>query len=160
MKCKLRYLPLFVCFLSGKLDNALCSNADPVVIYYPRSECKAKSQNWDIACDNNGSVFFANNDGLLEYDGFKWHLHTHPSAMNTHSLYYDKDEKRLYAGYFEEFGYWQRDEFGVLNYTSISKNVSTKKLSNNSIWSIEKLDSIVYFQSFSTVFYYSDEVRI
>jgi hypothetical protein len=44
----------------------------PLVRNFPRAEYKAGTQNWDITQDNNLEVFFANNEGLLSFDGTNW----------------------------------------------------------------------------------------
>ena len=41
----------------------------------------ASGQNWMISQSNNGDMFFANNDGLLVYNGNKWY--SYGSLNNT-----------------------------------------------------------------------------
>ena len=44
----------------------------PNIQNYLKSDYMAGTQNWAISQGNDGFIFFANNDGLLSYDGIKW----------------------------------------------------------------------------------------
>ena len=56
---------------------------------------------------------------------------------------------RIYIGSYEEFGYFERNEYGKLVYTSISGLFQHKELKNKDIWSIEQDENLIYFQSFA-----------
>ena len=135
---------------------SLAKDYSPVIIYYPRNEYHSKSQNWSVVSDKKGNIYFGNNDGLLEYDGFNWKMHKHPNTVNTRSLYYDAENDRIYSGHYEEVGYWERDIYGNLGYTSLRDKIKQEYLTDNSFWSITKQDSIVYFQSFSAILSYNE----
>ncbi|HQW84213.1 MAG TPA: hypothetical protein PK987_07130, partial [Ferruginibacter sp.] len=51
--------------------QVLCQNTIglPDIINYSKPLYKAGLQNWDIKQDKNGIVYFANNEGLLSFDG-------------------------------------------------------------------------------------------
>ena len=42
--------------------------------YYSPTEYKSGTQNWCIAQDNRGVMYFGNALGVLEYDGDSWRL--------------------------------------------------------------------------------------
>ncbi|TRX72565.1 triple tyrosine motif-containing protein [Carboxylicivirga sp. M1479] len=155
MKARITDKLLIILVIGFLTVDSIAKEYSPVVIFYPRSEYKSKSQNWNVSTDNYGNVFFGNNDGLLEYDGFNWTVHKHPDAVNTRSLYYDESSERIYAGYYEEVGYWQRNKHGELYYTSLVSKFDKKLLKDNSIWSITKKDSTLYLQSFSSILSYN-----
>ena len=46
----------------------------PPVINYTRDSYNGDAHNWNASIDNNGIVYVANTDGLLSFDGSKWHL--------------------------------------------------------------------------------------
>ena len=46
----------------------------PIMKYYSVSDYNAGRQSWQIIQDNNGILYFANNSGLLQYDGNYWNL--------------------------------------------------------------------------------------
>ena len=46
----------------------------PQILNYNNDQYKAGMQNWDIAQDKNGILYFGNNEGLLRFDGRFWNL--------------------------------------------------------------------------------------
>lgn len=46
----------------------------PLIRNYSPKEYKADVQNWAIAQGKNGTMYFGNNSGLLQYDGANWTL--------------------------------------------------------------------------------------
>jgi hypothetical protein len=55
--------------------------------------------------DNNQFLYFANNDGLLEFNGSSWKLYPSPNETIIRSV---KAVERIYTGSYMEFGYWER----------------------------------------------------
>lgn len=51
------------------------------VINFERRIYNAGTQNWKIREDNFGRIYFANNDGLLVFDGKNWQLHPLPNKQ-------------------------------------------------------------------------------
>lgn len=61
---------LLSCFLmANTIAYATLVQTNPMVLNYPKSITAAGTQTWEIAHSNNGLIFFANNDGLLVFDG-------------------------------------------------------------------------------------------
>lgn len=54
----------------------------PPIVKYPPSSYNAGNQNWMISQDKNNFVYFANNEGLLEFNGSDWTIY--PSPNETH----------------------------------------------------------------------------
>jgi len=44
----------------------------PPVTNFAKSTYHAGTQNWDVAQDAQGRILFANNEGLLVFDGAHW----------------------------------------------------------------------------------------
>jgi hypothetical protein len=42
----------------------------PLIINYSPSDYGALTQNWGVTEDKDGRIYFANNNGVLIYDGF------------------------------------------------------------------------------------------
>lgn len=102
-------------------------------------------------------MYFANNSGLVEFDGTKWVIYAIKNYTNVRSLFYDETADRIYAGAFNEFGYYSRDDNGRLQYHSLSDKISnaTDRVFNE-IWHINKFQRSVYFQGDKEIFIYSD----
>lgn len=121
----------------------------------------ASRQNWGVDCDTNGFMYFANNNGLLEFDGSRWKLYPLPNKITIRSVKVDREKGLIYTGAYHEFGYWQRTDDGKLNYTSLSKNLSNDVFHNDEIWRIVFHNKSIYFQSFSTIFIYkNDSIKV
>jgi hypothetical protein len=129
------------------------------VINHDRSEYQAMSQNWAVAFDDLGRAYFGNSGGVLEYNGKDWVLHQHRSKSAIRSLLFDEESNRLYSGCYEDFGYWDRDSLGVLNYHSLGEHLKDYHFSSERIWSIVKSGKEILFQSFPTLFTYNTETE-
>ena len=70
------------------------------------------------------SIYFANNKGLLMYNGARWKLYKSKNSSIVRSVKVIGD--KIYTGSYMDFGYWKKNEFGTLEYNSITsyKNIS------------------------------------
>ncbi|MEY2702884.1 MAG: hypothetical protein RLY43_1522, partial [Bacteroidota bacterium] len=95
----------------------------PPIVKYSKDIYNAGIQNWMISQDNHRFMYFANNEGLLEFNGSKWVLNPSPNETIIRSV--KCINNKIYTGAFMEFGYWQRATNGELYYTSLSKSIKT-----------------------------------
>ncbi len=116
---------------------------------YSISDYEGGNKNWGISTDSIGRVYIANSKGLLEYNGVKWNLWELPNKTIIRSVLVQGD--KIYTGSFEEFGYWKRNEKGLLHYTSLTKK-SNKIKFDQEYWQIIPYENSLYFRSF-TKFY-------
>lgn len=127
----------------------------PDIKNYKRNDYKGGTQNWDIDQDKKGNLYFANNNGLLKFDGTNWHKYSLPNNLAIRSLKIDESGK-IYIGSNNEFGYFISNEKGDLIYHSLSDlfKKNKKKYSNiNLIWKIHCYQGEVIFQSFTKLFF-------
>jgi ligand-binding sensor domain-containing protein/DNA-binding CsgD family transcriptional regulator len=111
-----------------------------------------RNQNWSIyQSSKNGLVYFANSEGLIEYNGITPKLYRMPYDRGLRSVCVD-DSGTIFTGTFEEFGYWKRRYDGTLAYHSLAKITNIRK--NDDIWKIYTIQNKVYFQSFTTIYIY------
>jgi DNA-binding CsgD family transcriptional regulator len=120
---------------------------------YTKQEYHAASQNWSVAQDINGYLYFANNIGLLEFDGITWTLYPAPEGAIIRAVAIDKKNRIFTAGY-RELGYWERNNLGRLEYHTLKKEVEGNFTPNEEFWNVIALGERVYFQSFSKVYIY------
>lgn len=125
----------------------------PVVTNYQARQYNGKLQNWDASQLDNGLMCFANNSGLLTFDGYTWNLLKVPGEYICRSVY--ALDNRIYIGSFEEFGYYTRQGSGLYEYHSLTDKTDPKLMTNAEFWNIEKIDDTIYFQSFDNVFAYT-----
>ncbi|OXB24528.1 regulator [Flavobacterium tructae] len=129
----------------------------PAIKNYKRSDYKGGTQNWNIDQDKNGNIYFANNNGLIQFDGSTWNKYPLPNNTAIRSLKIDGQSGRIYVGGNNEFGYFKSDTKGRLQYHSLSALISKKDSRNiNLIWRIHLYKGEVVFQSFTKVFFYKN----
>ncbi|MBS1534101.1 MAG: LuxR family transcriptional regulator [Bacteroidetes bacterium] len=129
----------------------------PPIVKYSPSTYGAGNQNWMIAQDSNRFVFFANNEGLLEYNGSKWKLYPTPNETIIRSV--KVIDNKVYTGCFMEFGYWSRMADGQLAYHSLSKNIKNKILDDEQFWNILNYEQWVVFQSLNQIYIYDTKTK-
>ena len=144
---------LLVLILPLVLFSQVKSIGLPKIKNYKRTEYKGGTQNWSIDQDANGNLYFANNSGLIQYDGTSWRKYSLPNNSTIRSLKIDSSGK-IFVGGNDEFGYFKSNNKGELEYFSISKLIPKNRSENiNLIWRIHIYNGEVVFQSFTKVFF-------
>ncbi len=130
----------------------------PNIKNYQKTDYQSGTQNWCIDQDNNGNVYFANNNGLLQFDGTTWRNYNIPNTANIRSVKIDDSTGRIYVGGYSEFGYFKSDDNGNLTYVSLSKLISSvdSKLADF-IWKIHIFNDEVIFQSFQMAYVFKND---
>jgi hypothetical protein len=105
-----------------------------------------------MTCTEDGTVYSANSDGLLVFDGQLWSLHTLPNKINLRSVYAVGDT--VFCGGFQEMGYWTKDDCDFYSYHSLMHLVPEGALNNEEIWHIISDGHSIYFQSFAVLLKY------
>lgn len=128
----------------------------PIIRNFSKKTTNAGPQNWDIIQGKNDWMYFANNYGLLEFDGEEWSYFSNANYTNIRSLYYDEKNDRIYAGASNEFGYYEKTNTGKRSYVSLMSKLDEKNRNFNEIWGIEKHGNTVYFQGDNSIFKYEN----
>ncbi len=119
---------------------------------YISNSIDIRNQNWSISQNPiNGLVYFANSEGLVEYNGISQKIYHLPYNKSLRSVCVDKNGI-IYTGAFEDIGYWKINKDSGLVYHSLDKLVNIEK--NDEIWKIYAVDRKIYFQSFTTIYIY------
>jgi len=147
-----KYL-LILLFLS--LVTSTFAN-QPLVRNFTRSNYNSGTQNWAIAQDETNTMYFANNFGLLEFDGKKWTTYPIKNGTNVRSILYTKD-KRIYASTFNEFGYYKEKYNGRLDYFSLTHKLAKNSINSNELYNIIQGDKKIYFQAGKSIFQYDGD---
>ncbi|RZJ68695.1 MAG: LuxR family transcriptional regulator [Flavobacterium sp.] len=123
----------------------------PIVKYNP-SIYNAGNQNWMISQDSQRFMFFANNDGLLEFNGSAWTLYASPNETIIRSVKVVGD--RVYTGCYMEFGYWTREANNHLKYHSLSSKIKNRIVDDEQFWNIFAYEQWMIFQSLDQIHIY------
>lgn len=139
----------------------LCSRSQntiglPDVINYPKQAYGGGLQNWDCAQDRNGIIYFANNEGLLSYDGRYWKIYPLPNRTIVRSVELGNDNK-IYVGGQDEIGYFSPGDNGRLSYHSLVNLIPAKEHSFGDVWDIVALNKEIFFRSPNKIFRFTNE---
>ena len=146
--------------LKGKifiLLNLICAiviaqELPPIQNFSPK-DYDAENQNWAISQSPEKLIYVANNKGLLEFNGATWKLNTLPNEPILRSVKVVND--RIYTGSFMEFGYWQKNNLGNLDYSSLSKKMDIEIIEDEEFWNIIDIDDYIVFQSLKRIYIYN-----
>ncbi|MBF4491772.1 LuxR family transcriptional regulator [Flavobacterium sp. MR2016-29] len=130
----------------------LFSQEFPPIIKYSSSIYGAGNQSWMISQDDQNYLYFANNEGLLEFNGTNWQLYPAPNETIIRSV--KVIGNKIYTGCYMDFGYWTRQRNGKLKYTSLSNTIKDKILDDEQFWNILKYDQWILFQSLNRIYIY------
>lgn len=129
----------------------------PPIVKYSKDVYNAGIQNWMISQDSHRFMYFANNEGLLEFNGSKWILNPSPNETIIRSVNCIND--RIYTGSFMEFGFWKRAQNGKLVYTSLSNSIKDKINEDEQFWGIFPFDNWILFQSLEKIYAYNTKTK-
>lgn len=151
MQKKLTILLLLLSVLGSTDGYAQSSDFMPVLTNYSQAQYEGGMQNWACTQDAQGVIYFGNNKGLVSFDGYNWSCTPLPGNGVVRAIL--ADGRRIYVGTYTDFGFFERNEFGQLIYTSLWP--SSYKAHNDEIWNIiKRSDGHIVFQSFCSWFDY------
>lgn len=140
--------------LAGQGQNTI--GLPQILNFTNNNHFQGGTQSWEIRQDSSGRMYFANNEGLLVYDGNFWKLYPQPNRSILRSVAIDGN--RIYAGGQDELGYFSPDERGVLRYTSLKKLIPEKYNSFTDVWDIEIMGRSTFFRTWDRIFELKDDV--
>ncbi len=129
----------------------------PDIINYNKQVYAAGLQNWDITQDTNGIIYFANNEGLLSFDGKYWNLFPLPNKTIVRSVKIGNDNN-IYVGGQDELGYFSPSKSGVLEYHSLNEFIRPIDKAFGDVWDIVCLNKEVFFRTFDKIFKFSNNI--
>lgn len=129
----------------------LCAQGIPFTLNYKKSDYRGGTQSWDIRQGQNGLLYVANNDGLLEFDGYEWRAAAVSNQTILRSISVEKDG-RIYAGAQDEIGYFSADDRGTMRYQSLKTRLPKDGTSFEDIWNIETQGETTCFQAKDRIF--------
>ena len=124
---------------------------------FTSKEYHAHNRNYDVACDDYGTVYVANFEGLLYYDGASWRkIHT-PGISRVTRLARGRDG-RIWVGGYNVLGYLTADRQGRLHLKTIVSDAVKGGLSEVDF--IKVTDRRIYVHTSSGKGYYVDGDRL
>lgn len=150
-------LPLMKSLITSLLvlifSTMLTAQELPPVVNFEPSVYAGGNQNWMIDESSNNVIYFANNKGLLEFNGAQWRLFPTPNGSIMRSVKVIND--RIYTGCYMDFGYWEKTTNGSLSFKSIIDLSDIQLEEDEQFWNIMYSDQYVLFQSLSSIYTYN-----
>lgn len=140
-------------FLILFISNILVAQELPPIQKFSPIDYGGENQNWMISQGPDKFIYIGNNEGLLEYNGAKWKMYQSPNSTIIRAV--NAVGKRIYTGCYMEFGFWERDVFGKLNYESLISKFKESLIEDEQIWNIITYDEWILFQSFNRIYFYN-----
>ena len=126
----------------------------PEIINFSKKTYESGNQNRGSQQDQRGLLYFANDDGLLVFDGTYWHTYPLPNRSIVRSLAVDGD--RIYVGGQQEIGYFYFDKKGALAYQSLRPLIPPGEMDFTDVWHVLPFQHDVFFQSNKRIFRFHD----
>ncbi len=155
LKLKSFFFTFFLIFSFVRL-TAQSTIGLPEIVNFNKQKYGAGSQNWDIRQDKEGLMYFANNEGLLSFDGTYWRVYPLPNKTIVRSIEIGEDGK-IYTGGQDEIGYYWPNKNGRLSYTSLKDLIPEKNRSFTDVWDIYIYKNDVFFRTNSVIFQLSQD---
>lgn len=101
-------------------------------------------------------MFFANNNGLLQFDGINWTVFPLANKTIARSLCITPDE-RIYVGGQGEFGYFEPNTSGLLIFHSLVDLIPATHAQFADVWKIIAVNDVLYFNASNKIFKYDGQ---
>lgn len=123
------------------------------IINYDK-ELYGNGQTWQIANYNENWIYFANKNGVIQYDGNLWTIHPLRYSSDVRSVYPSVYQKKIFAGGINEFGYFVPNERGNMIYHCMSASLLPQQRNIGNVWNICENENTLYFQGDQSVLKY------
>ena len=149
-----------ILFIALYLSSVNAANAQttiglPAIRNYKSNDYNAATQIYDAKQDKEGILYFANDDGLLTFDGGYWKVYPMPNHTSIKSIAIGADGK-IYAGGQDEVGYFYPNQYGVLKFHSIKQLLPQKARQFADIWDIVIDGDQIFFRTIEAIFQYKN----
>ena len=132
----------------------------PVLRNFSPADYNSGTQNWCVSQTDDGRMLFANNTGLLCFDGYRWTQMSIPNHTNIRAVLYDNKRGVIYAGATNEFGYYSHDAAtNSLRFHSLAGELADDERNFGEIWAIHDMNGDIVFQGKSNFFIHRKDGR-
>ncbi len=154
-----KILFLILLFLAGHVMHAQKNIGQPFIHNFTKEVSNSGLRNWKISQDSIGILYFANDEGLLSFDGANWKIYQVENRTILRSIFID--EERIYAGCQGDIGYFEADSTGTLCYHSLKHKIPFKDNQFADVWKINKYHEFIIFRTTDKILAYNgDKISI
>lgn len=145
---------IIICLLHISLSQAQLTLGLPEITNYSKQVYKGGAQTRRVLQDKAGILYFANDEGVLRFDGARWKLFPLPNRSLVRSMQFGPDGQ-LYVGGQDEVGYFKPGPDGSLQFQSLKPLLPAANRSFADVWEIFFLGNDLFFQTTSAVYHIS-----
>ncbi|NNM23263.1 MAG: hypothetical protein HKO54_06900, partial [Flavobacteriaceae bacterium] len=146
---------VFFLFISCLSYVVIHAQELPPVINYSSAQYQGGNQNWMISQSSDRQIFIANTKGLLQFNGARWKIYPEPNESIIRSVRAIDD--RIYTGSYMNFGYWEHNPLGELQYVSLIESLDIPIIEDEQFWNIIAHYKWIIFQSLDRIIIFNTE---
>ncbi|HMW34218.1 MAG TPA: histidine kinase [bacterium] len=123
----------------------------PYIKNYTMRDIPAGLQNWAVAQDQRGIMYFGNSNGLLIFDGIHWRVTETPGRAFIRSIAINTSDE-VFAGAVDDLGYLWPDSNGQRQFVSLLSAIPEPDRHFGDVWKSFCIGNRIVFQTFSRIF--------
>ena len=155
----LKFRSALLVILFGAANSSLRATLNPesgafLFQKYAPKDYGASQQNWGVVQDARGVMYFANTDGVLEFDGITWRQIPLTVHSGVRALAIDS-RGTVFVGARGIFGYLTAGAHGESKFVSLLDKVPKNDRAFNDVWNVLPTSDGVYFASYRRLFLYT-----
>ena len=136
-------------------ENPISSYASPFTRLYSPKEYQSGVVNMAVRKDKKGILYFANTEGVLQFDGKTWRTIEVPNVAFVRALDIDKNGT-IFIGAINELGKLESDSTGKLEFVSLTNLLDSADRNFGEIWKIESTPQGTFFSTDKYIFSYKE----
>lgn len=118
---------------------------------FSHEDSEGHHQNWSVTQDQNGFIYAANGNGILEYDGVSWRLISRPGLHAVRTVVVDQKNVK-WVGADRDLGYLEPDSLGFLQFKSLREKIPPLHPLTGNVWQIVPDHNRILFISENTIY--------
>lgn len=128
----------------------------PFIQSFSKNDYMAGTHNWEINQNEQGVMYFANDAGLLSYDGAAWKQYPLSNQTVFRSLTFGQNGI-IYGGGQNEFGKYLPNKQGYLVFQSLKYAIPQEHQDFDDVWETIELEGSIYFRASGKIFQYQND---
>ncbi len=137
---------ILLVFSAGNTAQNLNPSGIKPVQNFPPYTYSGSVQNWSVTQDSIGLMYFANNSGIMIYDGSEWQIMKMDNDATVRMVHYGNDN-RVYVGAVSRLGYIYRDSENRIKYKPLENLIPEEHKEFLDVWDILFSDNEVIFRT-------------
>jgi len=153
------YLIIHLLLPVAQVSAEIINIGVPAIHNYYKKDYRGGTQNWSIDQDQQGFMYFANNQGLLSFDGVSWQMYRMPNSSIVRSVYIAQNGQ-VYVGAYNELGKMDVGKSGKMEFRSLKKYIPKEFFNFDDIWNITSFEDHIIYQSYNCAFIFKNDSTV